>query len=183
MSTYSDASGNVHKLSLDVFLLDELRKEVEIDLASAESLAVLERDPVKLAEVALRLIVDPIDGNEFKKAFRGEAIARALAAVMEAVEAFFPREHMSRLQSHLSQAREAEETFAGLLPMLRQLGEPGVPPEAREAFLGAIGQMIGGLIDGDASDIAEKLSVFTPEATPSTSDSSLPDSLESTPAG
>ena len=137
MASFQDAGGRDWSISFDAFMLTEIRKETEIDLADISSGGWLkvETDSAALGQVVAILCRDEIKqrsmtAREFIKLMRGKAIEAARKAMSVEGADFFPPSEWSAIRSNLTnrmatknqaeQMRTAMEVMEAMGPDFKQ---------------------------------------------------------------
>jgi len=185
MATFKDVNGREWLIDFDGLLLSDVLDETGLDLGdlSAGGLAAIEQSPIKLVKVLSVLCRDQsqrdkITDRQFSKAIRGDVFSKALTAVLEAAESFFPQSQWSDVQFRLENRRQFQTDWAKLQPLLQRLNEPEMD-SLRPAILAAMTEMMGGM---SSQNLDELISAGGQDVTPSSPVSASLESVESVPA-
>lgn len=116
MAQFQDAGGRDWGISFDAFLLNDVRKEADIDLAdiAAGGWLKIETDSAALGQVVAILCRDEIKQRsmtprEFIKLMRGKTIEAARKALADEGADFFPRSEWSAMLANCSTRKEAKD--------------------------------------------------------------------------
>ena len=144
MAQFQDAGGREWGIIFDAFLLSDVRKEADIDLAdiAAGGWLKVETDSAALGQVVAILCRDEIKQRgltprEFIKLMRGKTIEAARKALTDEGADFFPRSEWSAIRSNCSTRMEAKtqaEKMAAALEAVQGMG-PDFRAGAMEAML------------------------------------------------
>lgn len=144
MSVFRSSDGNEWRIYFDAFLLANIQKETDIDLAdvSAGGWAKLETDAGAVGRVLAIVCREEatarkIDSRTFVRTIRGEAIDLARAALIAEGADFFPPSEWSAILSNLARRKVARDQTENMQTALSMLG--GMKPEEvvplAEAFM------------------------------------------------
>ena len=147
MAILKQSPGHEWRLSIDAFLLDDLRKETGIDLADIASGGWLkvETDSVALGRVAAAVCRDEIrergmTGQQFVKLLRGETIDRFRQALAAEGADFFPRSEWSAIRKNLKTRKESKTQAEQMRAAMETLD--GMSPEFRQGAMEAMREMM-----------------------------------------
>jgi hypothetical protein len=191
MAIFKDATGREWRVSFDAFLLDDIRKETEIDLADVASGGWLkiETDSVALARVAAVAFRDELKTHgltpaQFVKQLRGDAIERVRQALIAEGSDFFPQSEWSAIRSNLKTRKESKtqaEQMRSAMEVMELMG-PDFLTGARTEML-KIAQQAAREGMSSRESQAASLSAPGPDDTLSTNATDAPGSVESPPEG
>lgn len=121
MATFKDQNGREWMLKLHAPLIAEVRKACNVDLASIESFEQLSRDPVLLVNVlwcCVRKQAGSTTDEQFGEALAGDAIERAVEALLAAFQDFCPASTRNLIAKAMSKARGVEAKQEELMDAL-----------------------------------------------------------------
>ena len=127
MSIFKDSRGDEWRVSLDAFLLDDIRKQTGVDLADLTSGGwhQIETDAGACVRVLAVVCADEIkargrQSRDFARAVRQEAIDAGRAALWSEGADFFPQSQWSAIASNC-ETRRTNQKHAALLATNREL--------------------------------------------------------------
>jgi len=173
VAQFQDAGGREWGITFDAFLLADIRKETDVDLAdiAAGGWLKIETDSAALGHVVAILCRDEIKQRgmtprEFIKLMRGKTIEAARKALTDEGSDFFPQSEWSAIRSNCSTRREAKtqaESMAAAMEAMQGMG-PDFRAGAMEAMMDIARQAAKeGMSSGDLQ--AEKPFVSGPDGT------------------
>lgn len=131
MARFLDKDDNPWKIELDAYAIRDVRKECGIDLADGDGAGLnkMADDPVLLVDVLWVLCREQaekqgIKAEQFGKALIGDAIDRAVAAMLESIADFFPRQKRDLIQT--VQAKNAKMRELGMAKALEKINDPAL---------------------------------------------------------
>jgi hypothetical protein len=190
MSVFKDCNGDEWRVQLDAFAIADAKKETGIDLAdiTAGGWHAVATDASAVGRVLAVVCADEIkakkiNGRQFARLIRGEAIEAGRKALLDEGADFFPPSEWSAIransnkrtkQAAQSEAMEVAKNQANLIPLLEAFTR--LPPNIQERLLQS---------GGDTSSLIseDNESAAGPTGTPSPSATGSPESAESSPAG
>jgi len=133
MKQFTDNSGKEWSIDIHALSIDQVRREVDVDLiawatGTGEEVAKAASDPVTIIRVMCSLCADQmekdgVDEVAFAKALRGDGLENAVEALVEDLIDFFPKSKATLLRSMHDKSRAAE---AGLLTRMQAEIDTGV---------------------------------------------------------
>ena len=189
MAVFKDNSGQEWRVSFDAFLLDDIRKETDIDLAdvAAGGWLKIETDSVALGRVAAVAFRDELKVKgqtpaQFVKQLRGEMIERVRQALIAEGADFFPQSEWSAIRSNLKNRKtsktQADEMRAAM-EMMDAMG-PDFLTGAKAEILKIAQEAAKDGMSSHGSQAASQ-SASGPDGTLSTNATAGPESVESPP--
>lgn len=150
-SVFRDANGNEWRVSLDAFVLDDVRKQTGVDLAdiSAGGWHQVESDAGAAVRVLAVVCGDHIRATGmstrvFAKSMRGDAITEGRAALLSEGADFFPLSEWSAIRSNLAKRTEAQQQTTDLMTAQAILGAmAAMPAEMRAGAIEAMQSAMG----------------------------------------
>ena len=189
MSIFRDINGDEWRVSFDAFTLADVRKETGIDLAdvTAGGWQAVETDASVVVRILAVVCADEIkaqkmNGRQFARLVRGEAIEAGRKALIDEGADFFPQSEWSAIRANLlkrtriaaqTEAIETAKNQAGLIPLLEAFTR--LPPNIQEKLLQTGGDT-SSLISPDSESVVGPTEIQLPLPT------DLPESAESSPA-
>jgi hypothetical protein len=173
LATFTDSNGNEWAVAFDAFSLDDVRTELDVDLADLSAAgwyAITSREPTLAKSLAIIC-----KGQHDVRQLSGDDFPKALAAMEAAALDFFPPKKWSEMQTNLrmksqtAQAQDAAATLQGAIPLAEAFMR--LPPQMQEDIVREQG--------GESSDLQrlrELASVSGPASTPSTPATDSPES-------
>ena len=181
MASFVDQNQKTWLVEFDGLLLQDVLTETGFDLGdlSAGGLSAVEQSPITLCRVLSVLCRDQWQAeklrvSQFSKLIRSHTVTRALTAIMEEAESFFPPNQWSEIQSSLESQREFRVTWRKIQPVVRQLNEPEME-SLRPSILSALSEMMGGM---NLQELDALTSAGGQDATQSSDVSVSPESAE-----
>jgi hypothetical protein len=199
VATFRDITGREWRVEFDAFTLDDIRQELQIDLAdpTASGFAKIEADDVALVKVLSIAVRDELRaGNrsprDFARDVVREAIESARESIVRAAENFFPPKRWSEIQSNWEKRRTNQriiadgQELAKMLPVLKDAMRAieALPPEMKDGAILEMREQIqrAGGDDTTLQQLRELASVSTPGTMQSSAATDSPESVESVPA-
>ena len=177
MSVFRDSNGDEWRVYFDAFALADVRKETGIDLAdiTAGGWQVVETDAAAVGRILAVVCSDEIkarkmNGRQFSRLIRGEAIEAGRNALIDEGADFFPRSEWSAIRANLqkrtkmaaqTEAIEAAKNQTGLIPLLEAFTR--LPPNIQEKLLHTGGDT-SSLISPDSESVAGPTEIQLPSA-------------------
>ncbi len=193
MAKFKDAKGDAWAIELDAFILDDIRTQVGVDLVdlSTDGLADVTSDVVKLVKVLGVLCGDEREERSltadraFGKRIKGDAIQRAIEAVVEAVEDFFPKNETFDIRSRWKTAMNFKSVWNQVRPILATVENGNTPEWLKSQIAAALMEQLNDGIASANSSSSEAVdeSAGGPEDIPSTNAIDLLESAELSPVG
>jgi hypothetical protein len=184
VSTFKDALGQPWQIEFDGFLLDQIEKEAQVDLAdlSAAGLYAVQSDVKALVRVLAVACGEQLKEKrkpaaDFQRQIRKDAITRSRAALMVALADFFPESEWSEMQSNLVKRQTSPEMTPEQLQLAA--GFMKMDPEVQRDVMGLIQQEIAE--DGNLPSSLGDESVYDADAVLSMPVDDSPESVESLP--
>ena len=186
MAQFQDAGGREWGIAFDAFLLNDVRKEADIDLAdiAAGGWLKVETDSAALGQVVAILCRDEIKQRgltprEFIKLMRGKTIEAARKALTDEGADFFPQSEWSAIRSNCSTRKEAKTQANQAEIMLDVVAK--MPAEIQMKLLDMFATGVASMSSDDSQP--ENQSVSGPADTRSKNATREPESAELTAVG
>ena len=165
MSVFKDCNGDEWRVYLDAFVLADAKKETGIDLAdiTAGGWHAVATDASAVGRVLAVVCADEIkarkiNGRQFARLIRGEAIEAGRKALTDEGSDFFPPSEWSAIRANLnkrtkqaaqSEAMEVAKNQANLIPLLEAFTR--LPPNIQERLLTSGGDTSSLISEGEES--------------------------------
>ena len=144
MPAFKDFKGREWHVDIDVFGLRDVRELLKVDLCSKDIFVELQNDLVKTANVLWVLCRGQHDGvtdEDFGRSLRGDAIAKATDALIDAIVLFARPEQRSLLKKMLVKQAEAREKGTELV--LAKIDDPRVMEAMQQEIEAATEDLVG----------------------------------------
>jgi hypothetical protein len=158
VSVFQDTTGQEWRVSFDAFLLDDIRRQAQVDLAdlSAGGWLTVGSDAGAAVRVLAVACQDErktrnLDARQFARLMRADAITAGRAALLAEGADFFPPSEWSVMLSSLTKAKEKAAAAADLTtlePMLRAISL--MPEDMRRGATQALAEAIQGVANTDS---------------------------------
>lgn len=142
MATFKDAAGREWQIKLDAPTIEEVRAEVEVDLAdpTLKQFEQLGEDPVALVNTlwvicrpqAAQQVDGGVNARQFGEALVGDAIDEATEALLNAITDFTPRRQRSLMRRIATANQQVREKALQLAQ--DRIGDPELAERLEQAL-------------------------------------------------